>query len=72
MIEDIIRCNYSGAIKKAFLESKVVEILSHLFTIINEEENTKINEGLSSCDYAKILEVETILKNQFKEKAYTC
>lgn len=68
LIEDIIRCNYSGAIKKAFLESKVVEILSHLFTIINEEKNTKINEGLSSCDYAKILEVETILKNQFKEK----
>lgn len=68
LIEDIIQCNYSGAIKKAFLESKVVEVLSHLFTIINEEENTKINEGLSACDYAKILEVEIILKNQFKEK----
>lgn len=68
IIEDIIQCNYTGAIKKAFLESKVVEVLSHLFTIINEEENTKINLDLSDCDYAKILEVETILKNQFKDK----
>ena len=56
------------AIKKAFLESKVVEILSHLFTIINEEENTKISENLSSQDYLKIVAVENILKTQFKEK----
>ena len=68
IIEDITHCNYTGGIKKVFLESKVVEMLSHLFTIINEEENTKTNEVLSSCDYSKILEVETILKNQFKEK----
>ncbi|RZJ52589.1 MAG: hypothetical protein EOO44_11350, partial [Flavobacterium sp.] len=40
LIEDILQCSYSGAIKKAFLESKIVEILSYLFTIINEEENT--------------------------------
>ncbi|REG98426.1 helix-turn-helix domain-containing protein [Flavobacterium aquicola] len=68
LIEDIIQCNYTGAIKKAFLESKVVEILSYLFTIINEEENTKISEDLSSQDYLKIVAVEKILKEQFKEK----
>lgn len=68
LIEDITHCNYTGAIKKAFLESKVVEVLSHLFTIINEEQNIEIKESLSACDYAKILEVESILKNQFKEK----
>ncbi|CAD0003679.1 helix-turn-helix domain-containing protein [Flavobacterium chungangense] len=68
LIEDIIQCNYTGAIKKAFLESKVVEVLSHLFTIINEEENTKINEDLSESDYLKIVAVEQILKTQFKEK----
>lgn len=68
LIEDIIQCNYTGAIKKAFLESKVVEILSYLFTIINEEENTKISEDLSSQDYLKIVAVEKILKSQFKEK----
>ncbi|MDQ6469197.1 helix-turn-helix transcriptional regulator [Flavobacterium sp. LHD-80] len=68
LIEDILQCSYSGAIKKAFLESKVVEILSYLFTIINEEENTKTIVELSACDYLKILEVENILKTQFKEK----
>ncbi len=68
LIEDIIQCNYTGAIKKAFLESKVVEILSYLFTIINEEENTRINEDLSESDYLKIVAVEHILKTQFKEK----
>jgi AraC-like DNA-binding protein len=68
IIEDIMQCNYTGAIKKAFLESKVVEILSHLFTIINEEENVKGNENLSASDYLKIVAVENILKTQFKEK----
>ncbi|WP_163397706.1 AraC family transcriptional regulator [Flavobacterium fluviatile] len=68
LIEDILQCNYTGAIKKAFLESKVVEILSYLFTIINEEENTKINEGLSLSDYDKIIAVDGILKSGFKEK----
>jgi AraC-like DNA-binding protein len=68
LIEDIIQCNYTGAIKKAFLESKVVEVLSHLFTIINEEENTIINEDLSQSDYLKIVTVENILKTKFKEK----
>lgn len=68
LIEDIIQCSYTGAIKKAFLESKVVEILSYLFTIINEEGNTKNNEQLTERDHAKILEVEHILKTQFKEK----
>lgn len=67
-IEDIIHSNYTGAIKKAFLESKVVEILSYLFTIINEEENTKINMDLNNSDYIKIMAVENILKLQFKEK----
>lgn len=68
LIEDILQCNYAGSIKKAFLESKVVEILSYLFTIINEEENTKISEDLSNEDYVKILAVENILQTQFKEK----
>lgn len=68
LIEDILKCSYSGNIKKAFLESKVVEILSYLFTIINEEENTPLNVELSACDYIKILEVENILKTRFKEK----
>ena len=68
LIEDIMQCNYAGAIKKAFLESKVVEILSYLFTIINEEENTKISEDLTESDYHKIVAVEQILKTQFKEK----
>jgi YesN/AraC family two-component response regulator len=68
IIDDIMSCNYSGVIKKAFLESKVVEILSYLFTIINEEENTKINDDLNANDYLKIVAVENILKTQFKEK----
>jgi AraC-like DNA-binding protein len=68
IIEGIMLCNYTGAIKKAFLESKVVEILSHLFTIINEEENTKISEDVNANDYLKIVAVEKILKTQFKEK----
>ena len=68
LIEDILQCSYSGAIKKAFLESKVVEILSYLFTIINEEENTQLSVELSACDYVKILAVENILRTQFKEK----
>lgn len=68
LIEDIVQCKYTGSIKKKFLESKVVEILSYLFTMINEEENTKISEDLSDQDYLKILEVEQILKIQFKEK----
>ncbi len=68
IIEDILNCNYEGGIKKVFLESKLVEILSHLFTIINEEQNTKGVSELNSYDYLKILEVEHILKVQFKEK----
>lgn len=68
IIESIMQCNYNGAIKKAFLESKVVEMLSYLFTIINEEENTKISEEMNANDYLKIVAVEHILKTQFKEK----
>lgn len=68
LIEDIMQCNYTGAIKKAFLESKVVEILSYLFTIINEEKNTKVSEDLTESDYLKIIAVEKILQTQFKEK----
>lgn len=68
LIEDILQCSYTGAIKKAFLESKVVEILSYLFTIINEEKNTKAAVELNASDYIKIIEVENILKTRFKEK----
>ncbi|TRX32399.1 helix-turn-helix domain-containing protein [Flavobacterium sp. ZT3R18] len=68
IIEDIKCCNYSGVIKKAFLESKVVEMLSYLFAIINEEKNLQLHTNLSSYDYSKILEAEHILRTQFKEK----
>lgn len=67
IITEITECSYSGVIKKAFLESKVVEIISYLFTIINENENKEESTELSSYDYSKIIELEMILKNRFKE-----
>lgn len=68
LIEDILQCNYSGKIKTAYLESKVVEILSHLFSLIIRNDNTEDTILINETDFMKIQAVEQILKSRFREK----
>ncbi|MBK0369242.1 helix-turn-helix domain-containing protein [Flavobacterium agrisoli] len=68
IINDILHCQYTGKIKKAHLESKIVEILVHLFSIILNEETTEKTTEINDIDLQKIIVIEAILASQFKAK----
>ena len=68
LIEDILECKYEGKIKKTFLESKVVEILTHLFSLIIDNDAIEKTTKISLEDCRKIEAVENILQKDFKKK----
>lgn len=64
IIQDIINCNFEGAIKKVYLESKVTEILTILFNEL--QQNHEPPKQLDNTDYLKIVEAEAILRKDIK------
>ena len=62
-INQIINCEYTGNIKKAFLEAKINELLIVLLAKTNTKEL-----DLPKQDYLIILKVEDYIKNNLKNK----
>lgn len=64
IIQEIINCTFEGSIKKIYLESKVIEILTILF---NDIKNRKpIDNEIAQDEYLKIIEAESILRKNLK------
>ncbi|QKX03778.1 helix-turn-helix transcriptional regulator [Aquimarina sp. TRL1] len=66
IIDDILGCTYTNSIRKVYLESKVAEIFSILFDIIEKQGNAEDAISLSAIDYAKIIDAEKILRKNIK------
>ncbi|QDO94455.1 helix-turn-helix transcriptional regulator [Formosa sediminum] len=64
IIQDIINCNFDGSIKKTYLESKVIEVLSILFNEIKNKNHTE--QDYTEIDFLKIKEAEAILQKNLK------
>lgn len=64
IIQEIINCKFEGSIKKTYLESKVIEIITILF---NEIKNSTSKErNIANGDYIKIMKGESILRSNLK------
>lgn len=64
IIQEMINCKFEGSIKKTYLESKVIEILSILFNDIKNKKS--IEKDITHKDYVKITKAEAILRNNLK------
>ncbi|WP_103071815.1 helix-turn-helix domain-containing protein [Aquimarina sediminis] len=62
IIDDIIFCSYQKEIKQVYIESKIKEIFSHLFSEINLEKSRKQIHKLNKVELDQILNAERILK----------
>ena len=68
IIKEIINCKFDGGLKKAYLESKITEILTIFFNDLKNKKNSlNYNDKLSEEDYLKILYAETIVKKNIKD-----
>ncbi|MBD1260517.1 helix-turn-helix transcriptional regulator [Maribacter polysiphoniae] len=65
IIDEIINCTYEGAIKKAYLESKITEILTLFFDSLKNKK-TYQEKNITEDDYLNILKAETIIKKNLK------
>lgn len=65
IIEDVVNCKFKGAIKKAYLESKITEMLTIFFDSLKNR-STKKNRTIHKDDYMKILYAETIIRKNIK------
>ncbi len=66
IIEEIINCNYEGGIKKAYLESKINEILTMFFDGLKNKKTPREQE-LTKDDYSRILHAECLVKKNLKD-----
>lgn len=63
-IQEIINCNFSGTLKKAYLEAKINELLIVLLAKTNQDNYQKENIKILENEYHSILKVEQfIVKN---------
>lgn len=60
-IQEIINCNYSGSLKKAYLETKINELLIILLAKTSETNYQNIQVKLPKNDYQNILKVERFI-----------
>ncbi|WP_405247473.1 helix-turn-helix domain-containing protein [Cellulophaga sp. Asnod2-G02] len=65
IINEIMTCDFEGGLKKAYLESKITEILAIFFNRLKNKE-IKYPEGICEEDYLKIIHAETILRDHIK------
>ncbi|MCG1035317.1 helix-turn-helix domain-containing protein [Polaribacter sargassicola] len=64
IIQEIINCNFEGCIKKIYLESKVIEMLTILLNDIKTKKSTE--KEIVEIDYLKIIKAESILRENLK------
>lgn len=62
-----MNCKYQDGLKKAYLESKITEILTLFFTNIKDKNNSKKELNINVNDYEKIVEAEKILCENLKK-----
>ncbi|QWX83914.1 helix-turn-helix transcriptional regulator [Cellulophaga sp. HaHaR_3_176] len=65
IINEVITCDFSGGLKKAYLESKITEILAIFFNRLKNK-NSQHSESICKDDYLKIIHAETILREHIK------
>ncbi|MBU2995293.1 AraC family transcriptional regulator [Cellulophaga baltica] len=65
-INDIINCKFEGGLKKAYLESKITEILAILFNDLKAKDKAD-KQIVSDDDYKKIMDVEVLIKENLKK-----
>jgi AraC-like DNA-binding protein len=66
LIGEIINCEFEGGLKKAYLESKITEILAIFFNKLKNKGNTQ-KQIVNEEDYNKILQVEALIKENIKK-----
>ncbi len=62
IINDIVNCSYQKEIKEVYIESKVKEIFSFIFTVIGQQNRHNTSLQITSKDKKQILLVEEIIK----------
>ncbi|WP_103070950.1 helix-turn-helix domain-containing protein [Aquimarina sediminis] len=68
IIQEIINCKFKEGIKKAYLESKITEILTIFFDCLKEKRESPISgKKISKEDYSKIIIAEDILRKNLKD-----
>ncbi|MBP1840530.1 helix-turn-helix domain-containing protein [Formosa algae] len=65
IIEEIVNCNYGECIKKAYLESKITEILAIFFDCLSHKQ-TQHDLCIPKEDHLKILHAESIISKNLK------
>lgn len=63
IIEKIVNCSFDASIKKAYLESKITEILTIFF---DDLKNKRPEKYLNKDDYRKILHAENVIKKNIQ------
>lgn len=66
-IQEIIKCKYTGTIKKAYLEAKVMELLVVLLAKTRDDNYKKMNIELPKPEYVQILKVEKFIKQNLNK-----
>jgi len=64
IIQEIMDCTFDGPIKKIYMESKVMEILTILFNDLKHKKD--FEKTLVDEDYTKILEAGSMLRNNLR------
>ncbi len=67
IVNDIVNCSFRKEIKSIYLESKVKEIFSYLFSQISDKNAHKPNIKLSKSEHEQILRIEQLLKEKLQK-----
>ncbi len=66
IINEIINCTYQAEIKEVYIESKVKEIFSYLFSLLHADAHQKDDLKLSAQERNKITQIEQLLKDKLR------
>lgn len=67
IVQIILDCGHGNDLERAFFKSKVNELLIVLLAKTEEKDRKKIYRELSKCDYPKIIETESYIRNNLKK-----
>ncbi|QKX05472.1 helix-turn-helix transcriptional regulator [Aquimarina sp. TRL1] len=66
IINDIINCSYEKEIKQVYLESKIIEIFSFLFTQLKDEKKEEKCVVLKKHEHEEILKAERLIRENIQ------
>lgn len=66
IVNEIVHCSYQQEIKEVYLESKVKEVFSYLFSLIVQKESPKQEVKLSEYEHNQIVQIEQVLKEKLR------